>query len=278
MVEVVEEFAAAKINLALHILGRRADGYHELDSIVAFADVGDTLKIARAEKTSLEIDGPESASLPVANDNLILRAYELLSETVTLPPVSLKLTKRLPIASGIGGGSADAAAALRGLLKLAGRSLAPDAIQSIALKLGADVPVCLLGKACRMQGVGEVIMPLSAPPARAILLANPRLPCSTAEVFKTIGLAKGQTHLSVVDQNRANSWRNDMTDAAIAVQPEIAEVLKALSEIVPSNTVRMSGSGATCFALFEDSKSAATSAQHLRTRMPNWWIESAALR
>jgi 4-diphosphocytidyl-2-C-methyl-D-erythritol kinase len=278
MQDTVEEFAAAKINLALHILGRRADGYHELDSIVAFADVGDTLILTRAEVTALHIDGPESGSLPVADDNLILRAYQLLSEAVTLPPVSIKLTKRLPVASGIGGGSADAAAALRGLLKLVGKSLAPDAIQSIALRLGADVPVCLFGKICCMQGVGEVITPLPAPPAPAILLVNPRLPCSTADVFQTIGLAKGQSHLSAVDQSQAASWRNDMTDAAIKVQPKIADVLALLSDIAPSRTVRMSGSGATCFALFNNSEASAAAAQHLRTHMPHWWIEAAALR
>jgi 4-diphosphocytidyl-2-C-methyl-D-erythritol kinase len=148
----------------------------------------------------------------------------------------------------------------------------------MALQLGADVPVCLFGKACRMQGVGEVITPLPAPPATAIVLVNPRALCGTADVFRTIGLAKGQTHLSAVDHVHTASWRNDMTQAAILVQPLIADVLNVLADIAPSNVSRMSGSGATCFALFDDAKAAATAAQQIHMRRPDWWIEAAALR
>ncbi len=274
----VEEFAPAKVNLALHVLGRRADGYHELDSIVVFADVGDTLTFRVAEKTSLEIIGPCAGGVPATADNLVLRAYQLLSEHMALPPVAMSLHKFLPVASGIGGGSADAAATLRGLMKMAGRVIAADRLQKIALALGADVPVCLHGQACRMQGVGEVITPLDRLPAPAIVLVNPQLPCSTAGVFKAMGLVPGSKWNTQLDPVSPSSWRNDMTDAAILVQPAIAGVLQVLVETCPQSARRMSGSGATCFALFDSIAEAEAAAAAIKTLRPQWWVEAATLR
>ncbi len=157
MTDLITEFAPAKVNLALHILGRRTDGYHELDSVVAFADVGDVLVLQPAERTELTLAGPFAADVPTTADNLVLKAHAALAKHLALPSVAFHLTKNLPVASGIGGGSADAAAALRGLLKLSGNKPDDDVLNRIALTLGADVPVCLQGSACRMQGVGETI-------------------------------------------------------------------------------------------------------------------------
>jgi 4-diphosphocytidyl-2-C-methyl-D-erythritol kinase len=278
MPETFEEFAPAKINLALHVLGRRADGYHELDSIVAFADVGDTLVLRRAVRTSLTVDGPFATGVPTTSENLILRAYDLLGMALSLPPIHFHLTKSLPVASGIGGGSADAAAALRGILRLSEQNLPPEALDAIALKLGADVPVCLFGKACRMQGVGERITPITKAPAPAIVLVNPQLPCSTAAVFKGMALAPGQNHLTAIDVSDHSSWRNDMTDAALMVQPQIGAVLQRLAKHAQLSNVRMSGSGATCFALSDSLEAAQHTAALLRVQKPDWWIEAAKLR
>jgi 4-diphosphocytidyl-2-C-methyl-D-erythritol kinase len=274
---LVSEFAAAKVNLALHVLGRRADGFHELDSIVAFADIGDKLTLEIAEQTSLQVDGPFAPSVPTTPDNLVLKAHVALSAVVDIPNVKMRLTKNLPVASGIGGGSADAAAALRGLLKLADVTLNPDKLCDIALSLGADVPVCLFGKACHMRGVGDVITALDHLPFLAILLVNPLQACSTKEVFRGMGLEAGDRFGSALDASSPGAWRNDMTDAALQVLPAIAEVLSALQNCAPHGVVRMSGSGATCFSLFptiELAEQAATAMQDLK---PRWWVAAAQL-
>jgi 4-diphosphocytidyl-2-C-methyl-D-erythritol kinase len=277
MPETVTEFAPAKINLALHVLGRRADGYHELDSVVAFADVGDVLEIAPADKMSLQVDGPFSDGVPTTADNLVLKAHAALSQHGAVPPAAIHLTKNLPVASGIGGGSADAAAALRGFLKISSTRFAPETIQKVALLLGADVPVCLHGKACRMQGVGEIISPLEQPPTSAILLVNPLQACSTANVFRAMALTPGDRIGWPLDARKHESWRNDMTTAAMSVLPVIGEVLNAMQSLSSARAVRMSGSGATCFALFDDLDQAARAAQSLRINHPNWWIVPARL-
>jgi 4-diphosphocytidyl-2-C-methyl-D-erythritol kinase len=277
MSEPIVEIARAKVNLALHVLGRRADGYHELDSIVAFADFGDRLTLRVSGKTRLTVTGPFARDVPMGADNLVLRAHHLLSEPFNLPPVAFSLEKNLPVASGIGGGSADAAAALRGLLRLVGKSVASTLINDIALKLGADVPVCLNGKAVRMQGVGETLTPLANALSGAIVLVNPLVPCGTAAVFKTLGLANGQSFCSALDPADPSHWRNDLTDAAVAVVPEIDQVLRVMKSVSELKTVRMSGSGATCFGLTSDTASAASVAVQLQRQHPNWWVVSAAL-
>ena len=279
MSAAVIETAKAKVNLALHILGRRADGYHEIDSAVAFADVGDVLTVeaVAGEGIELAVAGPFAGAVPTGADNLICRAYALVAERVTLPAVRVLLHKMLPVAAGIGGGSADAAAALRAFLKLAPTSILPEVIDAIALRLGADVPVCLLQKACRMQGVGERLSALASLPSPAIVLVNPGVVCETATVFAAIGLAKGQEHGAALDLHAPSTWRNDMTVAAIRVQPIIADVLAALSGHAELNAVRMSGSGATCFGLASDLAVAEGVAQALRRAHPGWWVAASRL-
>jgi 4-diphosphocytidyl-2-C-methyl-D-erythritol kinase len=273
----ITEFARAKINLALHVLGRRADGYHELDSIVAFADVGDVLEITHADRLSLHVDGPFAADVPASSENLILKAHAALSRYGSIPAAAIHLTKNLPVASGIGGGSADAAAALRGFQKLSDTRFEPETIQKVAISLGSDVPVCLHGIACRMQGVGEIITPLEQLPATAILLVNPLQACSTAEVFRGMGLKPGDKLGSPLDVNQHKTWRNDMTAAAEAVLPVIADVLAALRRQDHALDVRMSGSGATCFALCKDDDQANALASLLQRRHPDWWVAAARL-
>jgi 4-diphosphocytidyl-2-C-methyl-D-erythritol kinase len=274
---VIKEFAPAKINLALHVLGRRADGYHELDSVVAFATTGDMLELQPAATTSLSVDGWFASAVPTTTDNLVLKAYAALAACAALPPVAMKLTKNLPVASGIGGGSADAAAALRGLMRLADVALPADMLSKLALSLGADVPVCLHGKACRMQGVGEVITPVAQLPGRAILLVNPLETCGTADVFRRMALKPGDVAATAVDVGDHKTWRNDMTQAACDVLPAIRDVLDVLSRVEGKTTHRMSGSGATCFALFDHFENANAASQKLASDYPHWWVASATL-
>jgi 4-diphosphocytidyl-2-C-methyl-D-erythritol kinase len=273
----VTEFAPAKVNIALHVLGRRADGYHELDSVVGFAGVGDFLDIESAATTTLSVDGPFAADLPVTADNLVLKAHAALGSVAHVGHVSMRLTKNLPVASGIGGGSADAAAALRGLIKLFGLKLEPAALQKLALSLGADVPVCLYGRACRMQGVGEVITELEHLPAKAIVLVNPLKSCATADVFRNMLLKPGDSFGTALDVKAPATWRNDMTDAAIAACSDIALVLNSLNTLAPDATIRMSGSGATCFALFKSLDEAEDAAIALTEKHREWWVSAALL-
>jgi 4-diphosphocytidyl-2-C-methyl-D-erythritol kinase len=277
MAAVITEFAPAKINLALHVLGRRIDGYHELDSVVAFADVGDVLTFTASDTTILSVDGPFAVDVPVNADNLVLKAYAALHKHDDLPPVAICLTKNLPVASGIGGGSADAAAALRGLMRLSTLRFEAEAIQQIGLSLGADVPVCLYGKACRMQGVGEIISPLEQLPAHAILLVNPLQPCGTADVFRGMALNPGDLAGSALDVNEPMAWRNDMSIAAQHVLPVISDVLASLKALPDAQAIRMSGSGATCFALFDTRSMAEQAALKIRRQHPTWWVAPAGL-
>jgi 4-diphosphocytidyl-2-C-methyl-D-erythritol kinase len=277
MPETIVEIARAKINLALHVLGRRSDGYHELDSIVAFADFGDRLTLEESDATSLAVTGPFAADVPVDAQNLVLRANTLFCEHIECLPVRFFLEKNLPVASGIGGGSADAAAALRGLLRLTDKIVPTEVMNKIALQLGADVPVCLLGQAVRMQGVGDVLTPLTKKTANAIVMANPLVPCGTAAVFKKLNLQNGQPFGSALDPDDQRQWRNDLTEPAVAVVPEIAKTLSALQAIEGLHTIRMSGSGATCFGLVDDVETATDIAMQLQRQHPDWWIVSAAL-
>ncbi len=274
---MIKEFAAAKINLALHVLGRRADGYHELDSVVAFADVGDTLTLETAAETTLSVDGAFAAAVPTTPDNLVLKAYAALNTVHPLQPVAFHLTKVLPVASGIGGGSADAAAALRGMIRMQSLKLDPDIMQSLALSLGADVPVCLHGKACRMRGVGEQITDLESATPHAILLVNPQQACGTADVFRSMGLKPGDRSGSELNPLHPSQWRNDMTEAACQVLPVIGEVLQTLGAMPDARAVRMSGSGATCFATFDSVEHAEVARDMMQSSHPQWWCAAARL-
>lgn len=286
---IIREFAPAKVNLALHVLGRRDDGYHELDSIVAFADVGDRLEVgacreASAAPVTMQVAGSFAAQLPPSTDNIIARAHEAvagwaLTQGLTLSPVRVALEKNLPVSSGIGGGSADAAAVLRACFRLLGKSPEPEVAAHLALSLGADVPVCVEGKACRMQGVGEKITPIAGFKALPAVLVNPGIAVPTADIFRRMGLAKGETHRAgIAASDTLLTWRNDMSEAAIALAPGIADVLAHLKRASGMITARMSGSGATCFGIFETATAAKKAAQVISAAQPAWWCVAATLQ
>ena len=271
----VAEFAPAKVNLTLHVTGQRADGYHLLDSLVVFADVGDRVSVRQAARLDLQITGPQAAALPASDDNLVLRAARLMGGQA-----AIMLEKVLPVASGIGGGSADAAATLRALTRL-GRAL-PDAAQ--VLTLGADVPVCLRGEAVRMQGVGEVLSPVPELPEAWLVLVNPGMGVVTPQVFR--GLVRKDNppmpDLPPLPSAAALAafvaqMRNDMEAPALALAPVIGTVKSALAVQPGCLLARMSGSGATCFGLFADSKSARAAAQAVQAAQPGWWVAPARM-
>lgn len=276
------EKACAKINLALHVLGRGHDGYHQLDSVVAFADIADHIKLREAHSTSLTITGPFAAYVPAIQDNIIFKALHIARklygvQNKSIPHLEIQLEKNLPIAAGIGGGSADAAAFLRALYRLLEITITPEQNRSLATSLGADVPVCFLQKSVRMQGIGEIISELTINLPAAIVLINPNLPSSTQAVFQKLGLVKGENYRNAIDIENPPDWRNDLTEAAIAVAPAITDVLAALKAEPSFTAVRMSGSGATCFGLVTNRATANAAAARLSVRNPNWWVKAASL-
>jgi 4-diphosphocytidyl-2-C-methyl-D-erythritol kinase len=287
--QTVTAEAPAKINLYLHVTGKRADGYHLLDSLIAFASVGDTIEADDAEDLTLACDGPFGAALVSSmgadTDNLVLKAARLLAERADVPAqAQLTLTKRLPIASGIGGGSADAAATLHALCDLWSLALPERTLSVLAAKLGADVPICLHGKTAYIGGIGEIIDPAPKLPDAGILLANPGQALSTPSVFKSFkGPMTEANRLDAAPQDARElaqmlgARRNDLTDAAIAIVPEIATLLRALEKLPHARLSRMSGSGATCFALFDDKHAAEAAATQLAAEHPGWWVRGAAL-
>ena len=270
----VTEFAYAKVNLTLHVTGQRADGYHLLDSLVVFADVGDRITCDAAATLGLKITGPYAASLPKTDDNLVLRAARLMASE---RGVAITLEKHLPVASGIGGGSADAAATLRALSRLWEIS-----IPASAINLGADVPVCISQSPKRMQGVGDVLSAVPVLPECHLVLINPGLEISTPDVFKAL-TRKDNPPMPQIPLFTAvpdfTAWlaqrRNDLQAPAMALVPEIATVVQALSAQQGCHLARMSGSGATCFGLFATQSDAAVAAQTLAADHPNWWVRAA---
>lgn len=276
---MTEAFARAKINLTLHVTGQRPDGYHLLDSLVVFADVGDRVRAEPAEALNLAITGPQAANLPVADDNLVLRA----ARTLGGQGARLTLEKHLPVASGIGGGSADAAAALVALARLWQVPLPEPAA---VLKLGADVPVCLEGRAVRMAGVGEILTPLAAPlPEAWLVLANPGVSVPTPPVFKALARRDnppmpdelpGWPTVEALAAFLATQ-RNDLEPPAIALAPEIARTRAALSAQPGCLLARMSGSGATCFGLFAAEEAARAAAEAIGAEHPGWWVAPARM-
>lgn len=284
------EAAFAKINLTLRVLGRRDDGYHEIESLVTFADVGDMLQLQTGAPLSLQIDGPYAGACGAPTDNLVLKAAAALSARVEgLRLGRFVLTKELPVASGIGGGSADAAAALRLLVHgnrqiFAHVDFTDSRIQAAALAVGADVPVCLESKARVIRGIGEKLSPpLDLPPLPAVLV-NPGVPLSTREVFGKFTLAPSGVQSSDDLPPSAGTLRdylarhgNDLTQAAVACVPVVAAVLQALRALPGAKLARMSGSGATCFALFDSTEGAAAAAQTLKVAHKDWWIQPTTL-
>lgn len=281
--------ARAKINLYLHVVGKRADGYHLLDSLVVFADLGDELRIAPSDRLRLTIDGPFGAGLSASDDNLVLRAACALAAALSernLPAAgaALRLSKRLPVASGIGGGSADAAAALVGLARLWRVPEGAVDLAQIGLGLGADLPVCLAARPSFMGGIGERLDPAPALPTVEMLLVNPRVGVSTPAVFKArrgdfSASARWQDGLDDAASLSARLARcsNDLEAPAIAIEPVIGEVLSALRRLPGNLLARMSGSGATCFGLFAKAEEAGEAAARLGVEHPSWWIASASM-
>src|SRR5947207_4740345 len=282
----VRAFAPAKINLYLHVLGRRADDYHLLDSLIAFADIGDTVTAAPANTLTLSIGGPEAEAIAgLGNDNLVLRAARLLATRAGIHAgAALHLDKRLPAAAGIGGGSTDAAAALRVLSTLWGHPLDEKSLTDLALEVGADVPACLAGRPVWVGGIGEELEPATVLPTVGIVLANPRRSLPTAAVFQhrsgPFSLAarfdpmpKHADGLAAVLASR----RNDLTEAALGRMPEIGTVLERLAALPGALLARMSGSGATCFALFPDRATALTAGRALAAAEPDRWSAAGAL-
>ena len=277
--------ARAKVNLYLHITGKRADGYHLLDSLIVFADTGDEISLAPADQLALTIDGPFAAGLDAGPENLVLRAAHALREiTGTRRGATIRLTKNLPIASGIGGGSADAAATLSGLCGLWDVAPGRAALHAIAAKLGADVPVCLDGTASFVGGIGEDLAPARGLPPAWLLLANPRIATPTPAVFKARqGPFSKAARWSAAPRDfadfaaRLRGCANDLTEAAISVTPAIRDVLVALAALPGCVLARLSGSGATCFGLFADEQSARAAESRLHTARPTWWTAAAQM-
>ena len=291
--------ARAKINYALHVTGRRADGYHLLQSLVAFAEFGDLLSAKPAgpgQGPTLALTGPFAGALASdtedkpQGDNLVLRALAALAlalETAPLP-LAVTLEKRLPVASGIGGGSADAAAALRlGFAAMTGRAAnAGEMAQlaEIAGTLGADVPMCLASQPALVSGTGTEVAPLPRFPGHAVLLANPSLPVATPQVFAQLERRDNPPLSPLRESDLASfdaliAWleatRNDLEAPALRLAPQIAEVLAALRSAPGARLARMSGSGATCFALFAGIDEAEREARRLTALHPGWWIQAA---
>jgi 4-diphosphocytidyl-2-C-methyl-D-erythritol kinase len=291
---MLTEQGRAKVNLTLRVVGRRFDGLHDLESVVAFADCADRLTLTPGAKLDLTTTGPLAEACGEAADNLVLKAARLLGEMV--PDLKLgefTLDKVLPVAAGIGGGSADAAAALRLLAQANGLALDDARLIEVAKRTGADVPVCLNSRACVMTGVGETLLPLSVPKMPCVIV-NPCVPVATRDVFAALGLRNGDLLVGASDVMRAAAWpepgasvedwvealaagANDLEAPAIRIQPVIGAVLSALSASDGAWLARMSGSGATCFAIYENTAEAQRAAQKIRLDHPQWWVHSGVL-
>ena len=292
MTAVLKERARAKVNLTLHVRGRRTDGYHDLESLVVFADCADGLTLAPSSALGLQVSGPRAAECGGLDDNLVLRAARALSERVPgMTSGTFELDKHLPAAAGIGGGSADAAAALRLLARANGLSSDDPQVAEAGRATGADVPVCLRSSACVMRGIGEKLAAVKMPPLPAVLI-NPGVPVATKDVFTALGLKAGDTFggdqraaaITWPQVTSASDWlgaiaagRNDLEPPALRVQPVIGDVLATLRASDGCQLARMSGSGATCFGLFSDSIAAENAERAIRAMQPHWWVVATTL-
>ncbi|USI71877.1 4-(cytidine 5'-diphospho)-2-C-methyl-D-erythritol kinase [Sphingomonas morindae] len=279
---MIDDVGYAKLNLALHVRRRRPDGYHDLETLFAFCEAGDGLSAEPADTLGLTIEGPFGAGLSAGPDNLVLRAAAALRAAAGIDAgAAIRLDKRLPVAAGIGGGSADAAAALRVLARL--WTLAPDAadLRALAAGLGADVPACLESRSCRGEARGDALVPVADEALRGtpVLLVNPRVPTLTGPVFRAWDgvdrgpLATGDALLAI-----ARAGRNDLEAPAIRLEPVIATAVAALAACAGVVLARMSGSGATCFALFESSAARDAAAATIAADHPGWWQLATRLR
>jgi 4-diphosphocytidyl-2-C-methyl-D-erythritol kinase len=288
------EDGRAKVNLTLRVIGRRTDGYHDIESVVAFADCADHLTLTPGSELELRTSGPLAEACGATSDNLVIKAARLLRERVPdLKAGCFTLDKVLPVAAGIGGGSADAAAALRLLAQLNGLALDDERLHAVALATGADVPVCLTSHPCDMTGVGESLLPLSLPIMPCVMV-NPRVPVATKDVFNALGLRNGELLVGATDVLRGTAWpeagasvedwvevlaasSNDLEGPATRIQPIIGEVISALSATNGAWLARMSGSGATCFAIYENTADAGRAADDIRRNHPEWWVHAGTL-
>lgn len=267
--------ARAKVNLWLNVVGRRPDGYHLLDSLVAFVDLADTVEVEAGDRLALALGGPFAATLQADPDNLVLKAARLLADRAGVSPrASIRLTKRIPVAAGLGGGSADAAAVLHELVDLWRVALPEDELFDLAARLGADVPMCLAGRPAFVSGVGERLLPAPPLPSCSVLLVNPGVGLATRDVFSA---RPGPFSPSRPPPERWQDFEdfaallvgrgNDLTAAAVSLQPVVGQVLETLAES-DARHVAMSGSGATCFALFDEPEAAEAAAATLPAA---WW-------
>lgn len=278
--------AWAKVNLYLHVVGRRTDGYHLLDSLMAFAGVGDTITVRPADDLSLAIEGPFAGDVPAGDDNLVLRAARMLALEAGRPArAAIRLIKRLPAASGIGGGSADAAATLGALVRLWAVALPEPDLAALGLRLGADVPICLRGRPAFVGGIGEAMADAPPLPAAWFVLANPGVAVPTPAVFRARNGAFSEAARFADPPEDAAALarvlagrRNDLGPPAQAIAPVIREVLAELAALPGALMARMSGSGATCFALFGEQDAAREGAEALSAARPGWWVVAAPLR
>nr|WP_312970249.1 4-(cytidine 5'-diphospho)-2-C-methyl-D-erythritol kinase [Brucella intermedia] len=279
----VTRLAPAKINLALHVTGRRADGYHLLDMLVVFARFGDIIRIEPAEVDSFTVCGPFAAGIPLDGGNLVLKAREALRQQTqrALPPVAIHLEKNLPIASGIGGGSSDAAATLLALDELWGLNLGFEKLAAIGLDLGADLPMCLHGASkgtpLAARGIGEDLAPVAGFPALPMLLVNDGTAVATPDVFRAL---EKRDHPALVLASHPDigplcaylqTTRNDLLSPALKLAPRIGDKLELLRRS-GSLYAQMSGSGATCYAIYEDIAATERAAEHLSAERPDWFV------
>jgi 4-diphosphocytidyl-2-C-methyl-D-erythritol kinase len=285
---VLREAARAKLNLTLELLGRRADGYHEVRGLVAFTELGDSLELEPGRDLELAIEGPFASVLH--GDNLITMAAE--AAKTSAPGISLggfQLFKALPVAAGLGGGSADAAAALRLLARANPGALSPSALAEIAARIGSDVTACLKGRPALMTGRGETVTAVRGMPACGVVLVNPGLPLATANVYGALNAApfRGKEPQAAQAPDFGGSFArligyaaprgNDLEAAAMRLAPVIGEVLSALKRLHGARLVRMAGSGPTCFALFATEDEAKGAVVLLTAAHPKWWVAATTL-
>lgn len=286
--------ARAKVNLTLRVHGRREDGYHDIESLVAFADCADRLTLEPGKELKLTTGGPGALDCGDGDDNLVVRAARGLKER--LPELTLghfTLEKHLPVAAGIGGGSADAAAALRLLARANGIDLGDKILSDVARQTGADIPVCLPSRPCTMTGVGEQLAFLTLPKLPCVMV-NPRVGVATKDVFAALGLRHGELLAGPVDIIESKDWpgpdaafdewlgaisdgTNDLEPPAMKVEPVIGDVLAALRAAPGIGVARMSGSGATCFGIFRNAADTGQAAKTISQNHPGWWIHAGAL-
>jgi 4-diphosphocytidyl-2-C-methyl-D-erythritol kinase len=281
----VEELAPAKINLDLHVTGRRADGYHELDSLAAFAAFGDRLALQEHDRLELEVVGPFARALAPEPDNLVLCAARRLAACAgRAATVRITLDKRIPVAAGLGGGSTDAAATLRGLNRLWRLRMTEAELATLAAGLGADVPVCLAGRPARMRGIGERIEPWDGLPPLPVLLVNPNAPLATAQVFGALGALGSEAPRAwppPCEPDAFLAWlrcsANHLEASAGRILPQIQDVLATLAAQEGCALARMSGSGATCFGLFATAAARDAAAAVIGRAQPGWWLAGSTI-